>query len=821
MQEQIQDLINNSSPIDIRAALFKKGDFDFIVKGKNEDGDIVTHEKQKQALKILTSNIYDEFLFGGAAGGSKTWTGCSWMLFMAICYPGTKYFIARDELKDLLESVKVTFDKVAKAYGFTDYKFNAVKNFIQFGNGSHINFIDLKYKPSDPNYEDVGSTEYTCGWIEEASQINEKGATVISSRVGRHLNAKYGIKGIVFYTTNPKRNWLKRDFYDKWKNGTLEKEKFYLPCYIYDNPFLEKDYVRKMQLLVKKDKASYERLYKGNWDYEDNPFMLCEQEMIEAVFNNNHVPYGKRCITADVARFGSDKAVIGYWSGWQLLDVITLDISKTTDIELAIKTFRFKYKVATNRVIVDADGVGCISYDTEVLTKKGWKKAKDLKKEDVLISKDINGIIYYQKPKEIQFLESERFIETESGYRFTETHAHFYKTRKNNLIKIKYWDDITDFKAFYNDTYVNDTVLKQYSSKGIAFKQQNKPDLKIDIGVFCSFLGWMSSDGSLDNWNNKHVLRISQAVKSPNNNKIKSILDEMGVNYIIKKQNDRLYQYEFQNKDLFNFILDECYFGKPNFETKKVCDFIKRQNKKNIMKYLKSFNDGDGYYHKGLMQFVGTNKILLDGIQELLFYCGIRSKFYIKHKKGSKGCIDGRVFNRTRDCYLLSQLSKSNYIKVGKTKKYFDKAVNIFLGNETKAYLIRMNDEIFWTHNGGVVDGTGARSFRNNAKPIRTGKDMPNYKNLQVQCLYALAEKVNEGAIWIKADLTNDEKEQIKEELSQIQSKGDQDPERKLDCKSKAEIKQDIGRSPDWRDMLFMRVYFDLKKNLDLSTNWE
>lgn len=480
MQEQIQDLLNNSSPIDIRAALFKQGDFDFIVKGKNEDGEIVTHEKQKQALQILTSNKYDEFLFGGAAGGSKTWTGCSWLLFMCICYPGTKYFVAREELKDLIESVKVTFDKVAKAYGFDDYKFNAVKNFIQFGNDSHINFIDLKLKPSDPNYEDVGSTEYTCGWIEEASQINEKGATVISSRVGRHFNAKYGIKGIVFYTTNPKRNWLKRDFYDKWKNGTLEKEKFYLPCYIYDNPFLEKDYVRKMQLLVKKDKASYERLYKGNWDYEDNPYMLCEQEMIEAIFGNNHVPYGKRCITADVARFGSDKAVIGYWSGWQLMDVITLDISKTTDIELAIKTLRFKYKVSRNRVVVDADGVG-----------------------------------------------------------------------------------------------------------------------------------------------------------------------------------------------------------------------------------------------------------------------------------------------------------------------------------------------------GGVVDGTGARSFRNNAKPIRTGKDMPNYKNLQVQCLYELAKKVNEGEIWIKADLTNDEKEQIKEELTQIQSKGDQDPERKLDCKSKAEIKQDIGRSPDWRDMLFMRVYFDLKKNLDLSTNWE
>lgn len=69
-----------------------------------------------------------------------------------------------------------------------------------------------------------------------------------------------------------------------------------------------------------------------------------EDEMIQAMFSNNHVQGGKKYITADVARFGSDKAVIGYWNGWRLEEVITLDISKTTDIELAIKTLRFKYR---------------------------------------------------------------------------------------------------------------------------------------------------------------------------------------------------------------------------------------------------------------------------------------------------------------------------------------------------------------------------------------------------------------------------------------------------------------------------------------------
>lgn len=355
---KVSELTRGLSPIDIRSSLFKKGNFDFIVTGKNEDNELVTHEKQREALEVLTSNKYEEFLYGGAAGGAKSWTGCAWILFMCICYPGTKYFIARNELKDILDSVLVTFNKVCKAYGFSDFKFNAVKNFIQFGNGSHINLIEIKYKPSDPMFEDVGSTEYTCGWIEEVGEIHEIGAAVIASRVGRHLNGKYGIKGIVFYTCNPKQNWAKSQFYDKHLNGTLESDKYYLSCLITENPFIEKDYVNKLRKIGEKDKSLYERLFRGNWDYEDNPYQLADQEMIDCVFDNDHVPDGTHYVTADVARFGSDKAVILAWSGWKVIDILTFDFSRITDINHAILYFRSKYKIPKTRCIADVDGVG-------------------------------------------------------------------------------------------------------------------------------------------------------------------------------------------------------------------------------------------------------------------------------------------------------------------------------------------------------------------------------------------------------------------------------------------------------------------------------
>ena len=356
--EKLKELITPDALLQMRIELFRAGNFDFIVKGKNEYGELVTHEKQREALKILTSNKYEEFLYGGAAGGAKSWTGCAWVLFMALCYPNTKYFIARNELKDIIDSVLVTFNKVARSYGFSDYKYNAVKNFIQFGNGSHINFIEIKYKPSDPMFEDVGSTEYTCGWIEEVGEIHQTGAAVIASRVGRHLNGKCGIKGIVFYTCNPKQNWAKTDFYDKHITNSLEPEKKYLSCLITENPFIESDYVNKLRRIGEKDKSLYERLFKGNWDYEDNPLQLCEQEMVDQVFRNNHVMQGRTYITADVARLGSDKAVIGVWRGWRLIEVITFDISKTTEQQDAINQLRRKYQIPKNRCIADADGVG-------------------------------------------------------------------------------------------------------------------------------------------------------------------------------------------------------------------------------------------------------------------------------------------------------------------------------------------------------------------------------------------------------------------------------------------------------------------------------
>lgn len=350
MQEQNQIRIDIS---EIAKALFKKRNFDFIVA---RDGK--KHKKQAEALKLLTDNETEEFLYGGAAGGAKSWTGCVWLLFMSLIYPETKWFIGREELKRITESTLITFFKVAKEYGITSFKYNGQKNYIQFENGSRIDLLELKYLPRDPLYERFGSTEYTSGWIEEGGESNYGAYEVLKTRIGRQYNDKYDILAKIFITCNPKKNWLYSEFYKEFKNGKLKKGlKRFLQAFVQDNPFIESGYIDRLRRT--KDKAKLQRLFFGNWDYDDNPYALCGYDDIIAIFENDHIAKSvNKYITADIARLGSDRAKIGVWEDWDLIEIETFDVSKTTEIQTAIETLRAKYQIPKHKCIADEDGVG-------------------------------------------------------------------------------------------------------------------------------------------------------------------------------------------------------------------------------------------------------------------------------------------------------------------------------------------------------------------------------------------------------------------------------------------------------------------------------
>jgi hypothetical protein len=105
-------MIPVGSIIETEKALFRQANFDFITvteRGKNL--------KQEAALTELTQGTASEVLYGGAAGGAKSWTGASYLTFMCEVYPGTRWFVGRDSLTDLRNTTLQTFQKVFKQYG--------------------------------------------------------------------------------------------------------------------------------------------------------------------------------------------------------------------------------------------------------------------------------------------------------------------------------------------------------------------------------------------------------------------------------------------------------------------------------------------------------------------------------------------------------------------------------------------------------------------------------------------------------------------------------------------------------------------------------
>jgi hypothetical protein len=60
--------------------------------------------KQEQAWQKLQDDTTRFLFFGGGAGGGKTWLYCEWLLVWAYFYPGSRAFMARNELKRLMNS---------------------------------------------------------------------------------------------------------------------------------------------------------------------------------------------------------------------------------------------------------------------------------------------------------------------------------------------------------------------------------------------------------------------------------------------------------------------------------------------------------------------------------------------------------------------------------------------------------------------------------------------------------------------------------------------------------------------------------------------
>jgi phage terminase large subunit len=314
--------------------------------------------KQHLAYQKLQDSITQFIFFGGGAGGGKSWLGCEWLITNCYFYPESKWFIGRKELKRLMTTSFVTFRKVCKFHQIPqeDWNLNSKWNYIEWKNGSRIDLLDFDYKPSDPDFERFGSSEYTGGWNEEAGEMPFKAFDVLKSRVGRQLNKEYGLLPKMLNTCNPTKNWIYPTVYKPYKEGKLPIEYAFIQALYKDNSHTAESYGKQLDAIT--DKATRERLKFGNWEYDDDPTALIDYEAILDLFTNTVDESSEKYMTVDVARFGVDKTVIKLWRGWEIYKIYIYQKQSTEVTKDKIKEIARDEKIPYSHIAIDEDGVG-------------------------------------------------------------------------------------------------------------------------------------------------------------------------------------------------------------------------------------------------------------------------------------------------------------------------------------------------------------------------------------------------------------------------------------------------------------------------------
>lgn len=321
-------------------------------------------DKQAQALEYLSENNEEvtEVLYGGGARGGKTFLGCLWQVVRRINMPGSVGLVCREESVKLKDTTIVTFFEVLSLLHYTSaVDYNATRLTATFSNGSVIYFRDLKFLPKDPEFDRLGSLGITDLFVDEAQQVCEKAISVLKGRFSV-LNGKrtdgstWHTVPKALYTCNPRRNWIYNDFVKPAKTGTLKGHRRFIKSLPVDNPHIDQAYIDN---LLRADPITVQRLYFGNFEYDDDPATLCDFDAISDLFHNEHIlPTGGRSCAADIAGKGHDRFVCVTWVGNVATIAVDEEYSPGKEVETTLKELMIKEKIPRSLTIVDADGVG-------------------------------------------------------------------------------------------------------------------------------------------------------------------------------------------------------------------------------------------------------------------------------------------------------------------------------------------------------------------------------------------------------------------------------------------------------------------------------
>ena len=204
-----------------------------------------------------------ETLYGGAAGGGKSYGQLIDAELFAFRYPGSKQIIFRRTFGELDKSIIRT---ALEIYPRALCSYNDSKHMYTFQNGS---IIDFAYCDNEKDVYRYQSAEHDVIRFDELTHFNESQYVYLISRCRGANNYPKCIKS----STNPGgvgHSWVKKRFIDIGAPDTIittdTGTRMFIPAFVQDNKFLveaDPGYVTRLENLSEKDKQA---LLYGDWD---------------------------------------------------------------------------------------------------------------------------------------------------------------------------------------------------------------------------------------------------------------------------------------------------------------------------------------------------------------------------------------------------------------------------------------------------------------------------------------------------------------------------------------------------------------------------
>lgn len=209
---------------------------------------------------------YKWFFFGGAIRGGKTSVCLTILHLLCRKHQNLRCLIIRKSVPNL----KSTKDSFLRLYGNSPH-IKAMKDggkVIEYHSGSTITLMSENYE-SDKDMNKFKGLEVNVIMLEQLEELQEQTFEKCKERVGSWLNtvkdgvAVPSIPGIILATFNPDLGWLKEKIYDKYREGTLPEDFYYLQALPHLNKYVTEN---QWDNWSKMDELQYKRFIEGDWD---------------------------------------------------------------------------------------------------------------------------------------------------------------------------------------------------------------------------------------------------------------------------------------------------------------------------------------------------------------------------------------------------------------------------------------------------------------------------------------------------------------------------------------------------------------------------